>query len=52
MLEFDDAYIAAVFGFNNALDYYTKAASKQYLKNIHVRKCAFRVLGCPVCALL
>ena len=32
--EFDDAYTAPVHGFENALDYYTRASAKYYLKNI------------------
>lgn len=34
--DFDDLYTAPAHGFNNALDYYAKASSFQYLDNINV----------------
>lgn len=32
--EFDDAYIAPVFGFNSAQEYYEQSSARQYLKDI------------------
>ncbi|MEK6805525.1 MAG: hydrolase [Pseudomonadota bacterium] len=32
--EFDDAYIAPIAGYKNALDYYTRCSSRQFLKSI------------------
>ena len=32
--EFDDAYIAPIFSYRNALDYYEKCSSGQFLKKI------------------
>mmetsp|Transcript_34884 Transcript_34884/g.44490 ORF Transcript_34884/g.44490 Transcript_34884/m.44490 type:complete len:438 (-) Transcript_34884:228-1541(-) len=34
--EFDDLFIAQIFGFDNYVDYYTKSSSKQYLKGVKV----------------
>jgi predicted alpha/beta-fold hydrolase len=35
--EFDDAYIAPVFGFNSAQEYYEQSSARQYLKEIQTK---------------
>jgi predicted alpha/beta-fold hydrolase len=35
--EFDDAYIAPVFGFNSAQEYYEQSSARQYLKDIQTK---------------
>ena len=36
LVAFDDYYTARAFGFKNALDYYQRSSSKQYIKDIDV----------------
>lgn len=45
--EFDDAYIAKIYGFQDKFDYYAKCGSKQYLKKIHVPTIAINARDDP-----
>jgi len=46
--EFDDAYIAPIYGFRNKEDYYAQSASKQYLRRIAVPTVAINALDDPL----
>ena len=45
--DFDDAFIAPIYGFKNKLDYYTQSASKQYLHKIRVPTIAINAIDDP-----
>lgn len=45
--EFDDAYTAPIHGFKNAIDYYKKSSSKQFLKNIQTNTLIINALDDP-----
>jgi hypothetical protein len=45
--DFDEAFIAKVYGFKNANDYYTQSASKQYLHKIRVPTVAINAIDDP-----
>jgi hypothetical protein len=46
-LEFDEAYTAPAHGFTSAQDYYTKASSRQYIKNIQTPTLIIHALDDP-----
>ena len=46
--EFDDAYIAPIYGFKNKEDYYKQSASKQFLRRIAVPTFAINALDDPL----
>ena len=46
--EFDDCYIAPIYGFDDFQDYYKKSASKQYLKLIRTPAIAINAIDDPL----
>ena len=46
--DFDDAYIAKIYGFKDRNDYYTQSASKQYLNKIRVPTIAINAIDDPL----
>ncbi len=45
--EFDDIYTAPIHGFKNAVDYYKRSSSKQFLKNIKTNTLIINALDDP-----
>ena len=45
--EFDDAYIAPIAGYKNALDYYAKCSSRQFVKSIRIPTLIVHALDDP-----
>lgn len=45
--DFDEAFIAKVYGFKDNTDYYTQSASKQYLRKIRVPTVAINAIDDP-----
>jgi hypothetical protein len=45
--EFDDRYTAPRHGFTDAIEYWTKSSSKQFLKNIRIPTCIINSLDDP-----
>ena len=45
--EFDDAYIAKIYGFADKFDYYEKCGSKSFLKKIQVPTVAINTIDDP-----